>query len=119
MLDKMMKERRIEQRLLCAEFVEVEWRLQDGRKLRAMTSLEDISQSGACLQLEFAIPLQTPVCLHYAQGQLAGTIRHCVHREIGYFLGVEFEPGQEWNERSFKPQHLFDPRQLIQLIEPT
>jgi hypothetical protein len=36
-----------------------------------------------------------------------------VYREIGYFLGIEFEPGCKWSARHFKPQHLLDPRRLV------
>jgi hypothetical protein len=36
-----------------------------------------------------------------------------VFREIGYFLGVEFEPGSQWSQRSYRPQHLLDPRRLV------
>ena len=108
-----MKERRTETRLLCADLIEVEWKDKNGRKRRAVANLEDISQSGACLQLDLAIPLQSQVRIRYERGDLAGVVRYCVYREIGYFLGVEFEPGQKWNERAFKPLHLFDPRRLV------
>jgi hypothetical protein len=36
-----------------------------------------------------------------------------VYREIGYFLGIEFEPGSRWSEQQFKPQHMLDPRRLV------
>lgn len=109
-----MKERRSETRLLCADLVEVEWKDKSGRRRRAVANLEDISKSGACLQLDLAIPLQTPVRIRYERGDLDGMVRYCVYREIGYFLGIEFEAGQKWNERAFKPLHLFDPRRLMQ-----
>lgn len=110
---KSIKERRTEPRLLCADFVEVEWRHENGRKCRTVANLEDISQSGACIQLDFAVPPETPVRLRRDRGDLDGVVRYCVYREIAYFLGVEFEPGQKWNERIFKPLHLFDPRLLV------
>jgi hypothetical protein len=40
-------------------------------------------------------------------------VRYCVYRDIGYFLGVEFEPGFRWSVRMFRPQHLLDPRRLV------
>ena len=40
-------------------------------------------------------------------------IKYCVFREIGYFLGIEFEAGSRWSQQEFKPQHLLDPRKLI------
>ncbi|MBK7930230.1 MAG: PilZ domain-containing protein [Bryobacterales bacterium] len=112
-----MKERRSETRLLCADLVEVEWKDKTGRRRRSVANLEDISKSGACLQLDLAIPLKTPVRIRYERGDLDGMVRYCVYREIGYFLGIEFEPGQKWNERTFRPLHLFDPRRLTQQSE--
>ena len=113
-MSEYMQERRIEPRLLCADLVEVEWKDKSGRTRRAVANLEDISLSGACLQLDNAIPLHTKVKLSYANGDLQGTVRYCVYREIGYFLGIQFEEGNRWSQRAFKPLHLFDPRRLMQ-----
>jgi hypothetical protein len=108
-----MRDRRIEPRMLCADLVEIQWRDQTGRRRRAMANLEDISLSGACLQVERPIPLGCAVRLAYPSGELAGAVKYCIFREIGYFLGVEFEPGTRWSPRSFRPQHLLDPRRMI------
>jgi hypothetical protein len=107
-----MQDRRAEHRLLCADLVEIEWRDTSGRLRRTMANLEDISHSGACLQLDCAIPIHAQVKISYPTGDLAGIVRYCVYREIGYFLGVRFDEGVKWTQRSFKPQHLFDPRRL-------
>jgi hypothetical protein len=108
-----MLERRVEPRMLCADLVDVQWKDQTGRIRRGVANLEDISISGACLQVERPIPLGTPFRITYPNGVLLGKVRYCVFREIGYFLGVEFEPGQKWSQRSFRPQHLLDPRHLV------
>jgi hypothetical protein len=108
-----MRERRNEPRLLCADLVELEWRDKGGRRRRTVANLEDISLSGACLQMDVSIPLQTAVKITYATGELNGVVRYCVYREIGYFLGVQFEEGVRWSQRSFRPMHLFDPRRLL------
>lgn len=42
-----------------------------------------------------------------------GHVRYCVFREIGYFLGVEFDNGSRWSQKQYKPQHLLDPRRLV------
>lgn len=107
-----MKERRSEPRLLCADLVEIEWKDSNARKRRVVANLEDISLSGACLQVDASIPMQASVRIRYSGGDLVGIVRYCVYREIGYYLGVEFTEGCKWNERAFKPQHLFDPRRL-------
>jgi hypothetical protein len=107
-----MRDRRIETRMLCADLVEIQWRDQTGRRRHAMANLEDISLSGACLQVERPIPLGCAVHIAYPSGELAGAVKYCIFREIGYFLGVEFEPGTRWSPRSFRPQHLLDPRRM-------
>jgi hypothetical protein len=108
-----MFDRRIEMRMLCADLVDLQWKDKSGRTRRAIANLEDISVSGACLQVERPIPLGTMVKVTYPKGELVCRIKYCVFREIGYFLGVEFEDGQRWTEREFKPQHMLDPRKLV------
>ena len=80
--------------MLCADLVDVEWRDEGGRVRRTVANLEDISLSGACLQLDLAIPQHAGVKITYPNGELAGRVRYCVFREIGYFIGVEFDPGR-------------------------
>ena len=105
-------DRRIEPRLLCADLVDVQWKDQTGRIRRSVANLEDISLSGACLQVDRPVPLGTPYRIHYPEGVLSGKVKYCVFREIGYFLGIEFEPGNRWSRTDFRPQHLLDPRKL-------
>ena len=108
-----MDDKRFEPRMLCADLVEICWRDKAGKAQKAIANLEDISVSGACLQLDLAVPLQTTIQIGYPKGKLHGRVRYCVYREIGYFLGVEFDPGQKWTKSAFKPQYMFDPRQLV------
>lgn len=92
--------------------MEIEWKDKNGRRRRSVANLEDISLSGACLQMDVAIPLTTKVTISYSNGDLLGIVKYCVYREIGYFLGVQFDEGVRWSQRSFRPMHLFDPRRL-------
>ena len=108
-----MKERRTENRMLCADMVQVCWKNQAGRKKTATGLLEDISPSGACLQMEAPVGLGTAIRWRSADREFKGNVRYCVYREIGYFLGVEFDPGCRWSAQHFKPQHLLDPRRLV------
>jgi hypothetical protein len=108
-----MLDRRIEPRMLCADMVDVQWKDKTGRLRRTVANLEDISLTGACLQFDQPVPLQTDILISYPKGELQGKVRYCVYREIGYFLGVEFEPGCRWSSRHFKPQHMLDPRRLV------
>jgi PilZ domain len=108
-----MFDRRVEPRMLCADMVDVQWKDKSGRIRKGVANLEDISLSGACLQYDQPIPLQTDLRINHAKGELMGKVRYCVYREIGYFLGIEFEPGCRWSEQQFKPQHMLDPRRLV------
>jgi hypothetical protein len=108
-----MLNRRVETRLLCADLVDVQWKDPAGQVRRSVANLEDISLSGACLQVDRPVPLGTNFRISYPNGKLSGKVKYCVFREIGYFLGVEFEPGSQWSQRSYRPQHLLDPRRLV------
>jgi len=108
-----MMERRVETRILCADLVDFHWKDANGRKRRGVANLEDISISGACLQVDRPIPLGTPVHVSYPNGELPGIIKYCVFREIGYFLGVEFDTGTRWSQAEFRPRHMLDPRSLL------
>jgi hypothetical protein len=106
--------------MLCADLVKIEWQERagapDGRGLvsprTVVANLEDISASGACLQIDTDIPPQTVVTIRHENGDFQGRVKYCVFKEIGYFLGLEFDAGYRWNARQFKPMHLLDPRRL-------
>jgi hypothetical protein len=105
-----MKERRNGARLLCAELVEVSWEDDSHRIQRRVANLEDISLSGVCLHIEKPILEGTEIVVRHDHGELKGYVRYCKFREVGYFLGVEFEEGCRWSTEDFQPQHLLDPR---------
>src|SRR5215471_2007641 len=108
-----MLNRRVEPRMLCADLVDIRWKDQGGRVRRGVANLEDISLSGACLQVDRPILLGADIWISYPNGELLGIVKYCVFREIGYFLGVEFHPSNQWSQRSFRPQHMLDPRRLL------
>jgi len=108
-----MIDRRVEPRLLCADIVGLSWKDKGGRARKTHVNLEDISLSGACVQIDSPIPLGTAVRIAYEKGELSGFVKYCVFREIGYFLGIEFDAGSRWSQKHFKPQHLLDPRRLV------
>ena len=108
-----MQERRTEFRMLCADMLDVTWTDRAGRERQSTALLEDISPSGACLQFESPVPPETPIRLQCADRTLDGKVCYCVYREIGYFVGVEFMPGNRWSRRSYEPQHFLDLQQLL------
>ena len=74
--------------------------------------LEDISRSGACLQTDIPLPVETTVRIRRGRKTLEGTITYCVYHDIGYFAGITFDARQGWSKRVFLPKHLVDPAQL-------
>ena len=108
-----MDERRSETRMLCADMVDVRWKDRSGTEQGATAILEDISPSGACLQLELPIPVGVEVCWDSPKQKFQGWVRYCVYREIGYFAGVEFDASFKWSKKAFKPDHLLDPQSLV------
>lgn len=110
-----MVDRRLETRMLCADLIDVHWRDPSGRTRTALANLEDISLSGACLQLDHPVPRETLLRMAHPKSELEGRVRYCVFRETGYFVGVQFEPGCRWSRRRFRPKHLLDPRRLVAL----
>ena len=109
-----MDERRIDDRLLCAELVEVTWEDETGRNRKRVANLEDISRSGICLQMEHEMAPGTRLRMHYGDGDLIGVVRHCAFRGFGFFLGVELEEGSRWSSQHYRPEHLLDPRELVE-----
>jgi hypothetical protein len=99
--------------MLCADMVEVSWKERTGRKVRATGLLEDISPSGACLQLETSVPLGAPIQWNSPRREFTGNVRYCIFREIGYFVGVEFDAESKWSKQAYRPQHLLDLKKLM------
>ena len=108
-----MEDRRFEPRLLCADLIDVWWVDHSGRKHKGLANLEDISNSGACLQVDAPVPSETLLHIEHPKASFEGVVRYCVYRETGYFLGVHFEAGFRWDRQRFRPKHLFDPRTLL------
>ena len=99
--------------MLCADLVEVCWTDRAGKKLRAMALLEDISPSGACLQVESSMPLGSEIVWGSPGQRFEGRVRYCTYREIGYFVGVEFDSRSRWSKKVYRPQHLLDLKKLV------
>ena len=99
--------------MLCADMLDVFWKESTGESGKATALLEDISPSGACLQLETPIPLASEIRWSAPKQEFKGHVRYCVYREIGYFVGVEFESAVRWSTKSFKPQHMLNLQTLV------
>jgi hypothetical protein len=85
-------------------------------KCRRIANLEDISLTGVCLQVESAVLPGTPMAVNYGDGKLVGTVRYCLLRDGGHFLGIQLEDGCKWSTKHFRPRHLVDPEKLVQSV---
>lgn len=108
-----MAERRFENRALCADLVQVEWKDKSGWMRTSTALLEDISPSGACLQMDVQIAPRTAVRLTFGDKWLESRVKYCAFREIGYFIGLEFPKTSPWSRRLFRPKHMLDLSSLV------
>ncbi len=108
-----MQERRSEIRMMCADMVEVYWRDENGKSRRTTGLLEDISSSGACLQLENSVLPGTQIEWRSPKCRFTARVKYCIYREIGYFVGLEFDAASRWSRKDYRPQHLLDPGRLL------
>lgn len=104
---------RSETRMLCAELVDVRWRDKGGRVRKATGILEDISASGACIQVDNGVPVDVIMQIDHPKGKLEGKVKYCVYRDIGYFVGLQFEGDLKWSPKQFQPQHYLDLHRLL------
>jgi hypothetical protein len=109
-----VQERRADIRLLCADLVELIWNDESGVEKRRVANLEDISSCGMSLQLEAPVHVGTRLRVRCGAVEMAGMVRYAIYRDEAYFMGVEFDENSRWSIRHFLPEHLLDPRKLVQ-----
>jgi hypothetical protein len=100
------KDRRLENRFLCADLVRVEWGFGDAGARAVEAVLEDISPLGACVQVEEPIPLGAAVSISAHDSIFNGFVSYCVFRDYGYFVGVKLSDQHRWSRGEFEPEHL-------------
>ena len=101
-----MSERRAKQRNLCSDIVELFWSDPLGWPHRTKAVLEDISATGACVQIEGSIAVTTQLALRLGESGLPGKVRYCTLIGGSYFVGIEFAPGTRWAPEDFYPKHI-------------
>ena len=102
-----MRNRRSEPRFLCADLVKV--RIQDVEGAREeVANLEDISASGACIQLETAALEGANIEILCARCRFKGKVRHCRFSELGYDVGIAFDERRSWDRRRYEPKHILN-----------
>ena len=101
-------ERRLRDRKLCSELVEVSFDDQRGWRVSETGLLEDVAARGLCVSLSIPIPQGWPVRIRGEGFRGEGTVRYCNLGDYGYLLGLEFASGQEWNPEKWRPKYLLE-----------
>lgn len=110
-----MTERRIENRFACADLVRVDWLEGEDHFHTTEAVLEDISRTGACVQLDNKIQLGATIIITLAQARFSGHVCYCVYRDYGWFIGIRFSEDTTWSSRKAAPAHLTDLRIIAAL----
>jgi hypothetical protein len=80
--------------------------------------LEDICETGTCVQVEEMIPVGTPVVISVidesGETQFCGNVQYCLYRDYGYFAGIRLLDETKWSSGIFIPQHLTDLGSLVE-----
>lgn len=106
------RDRRTEHRLWCSDLVTI-WCKDDARwKRKGVGVLEDISPSGACVQLEEPLTKGLRLRLKHPQWKVEGEVRYCVFRDAGYFVGLLLDATSKWSKAAFQPKHMIDPEKV-------
>jgi hypothetical protein len=102
-----MNEKRTETRFLCADLITV--RVEDARGAKEIiANLEEISPSGACVQLEAAVLEGADIELICENCQLRGIVRHCRFSPLGYDVGIALDEHRGWDRQQYVPKHLLE-----------
>lgn len=100
-------------RHLCSELMNVRVLSGDSADREVVGILEEISASGACLQLEEHPGINTR--LQFASldamgsPEMEGIVTGCEHDPgIGYYVELRFSRGFVWHPAVYRPAHLLD-----------
>jgi hypothetical protein len=116
-----MWKRRIEDRKMCIDTIEVHWYDPEGNPQRSNAILVNVSVSGARLQLQAPVPQDVEIHWYRARLQLSfwGRVRYCVPQKNGYSVGVELDPVCKESENRIMRHENLSPGKKIQVrIQP-
>lgn len=109
-----MRDRRRAPRLLCSDLLTMQ--VPSGaRRREVLAILEDLSASGACVQVDEPLPEGEEVTLVTADNhRIPAEVRHChLAGPLGYFVGVRFTGGWKWSQELYRPPHILDLEELL------
>jgi hypothetical protein len=100
-----MAEKGSEPRYMCSELVKIVVRHEDQTVREAIANLEDISPSGACVQLDEAVRLGADIEI-VSTCRFRGKVRNCRFAGSLYDVGVTFDDPGAWDASRYEPAHL-------------
>src|ERR1035441_1856627 len=101
-----MTEKRGEPRYMCSELVKILIRYDDQTVREAIANLEDISPSGACVQLDEAVRLGVDIEIGCSTCRFKGKVGNCLVGCGPYDVGVPFDDPGAWDASRYQPAHL-------------
>jgi len=101
-----VKQRRSEDRYLCADAIKMVWTPEQGFPRTDLVILGNISPSGACLETEEPISVNTVVELEFGIDRCQAVVKHCEYDKVNYMLGVQFKAGYHWSSDQWEPKYL-------------
>jgi hypothetical protein len=93
---------------MCSDLVELVVHETQTEEAAVAANLEDISPSGACVQVEEGVREGLEVEIVGSTFRLTGTVRYCRYSTIGYDVGISFDRLKAWQRQQFEPAHLLD-----------
>jgi hypothetical protein len=79
---------------------------EDQTVLEAIANLEDISRSGASVQLDEAVRLGADIEIVCSTCRFKGKVRNCRFAGNLYDVGVAFDDPGAWDASRYEPAHL-------------
>ena len=104
-----MTERIATRRQWCSELVTVQLKTKGGWGRAIPALLDEIAPVSAAVLLERRPPNGVLLKLNCGECEFRGKVRSCDYRpKLGYYAGVDFDPGCQWSVDKFEPKHLLD-----------
>jgi hypothetical protein len=91
---------------MCSELVNILIRYDDQTVQQAIANLEDISRSGACVQLDEAVRVGADIEIVCSTCRFKGKVRNRRYAGGRYDVGVAFDVPGAWDASRYQPAHL-------------
>ena len=112
------QDRRKDERVRYSAHVEVSWQDQEGRSRHAKAQLVDVSAGGLSFLSNEKIAVNTPIRVHYSNGDLDGQTRYWTCDILGWVVGVQLDQRVEWGPLAVEAAGHANPEWPVGLVRP-